>query len=240
MQLYQEHRVNPFASCMPLLLQLPVFFCLYYAIRGTPELREAHFLWLTLGKPDPYFILLVLYVVSQLASTELSLTYTTDNRQKWMMRAMPLFFVVVLLRFPSGLFVYWVTTNLWTVGQLLIIRRRLKSLPEAEPAKPRKQSRFMQAMTQAQEQRAAQTSRQARAARAAGPGRVASRRRGHAAQRPAVRPARGAAEGRPDGRPGSRPEGRRGSRPDGRPGSRPEAGPSGRPSGRPGSARRAP
>ena len=152
----------PGQSVCPLLpaarfCELPIFFCLYYAIRGTPELREAHFLWLTLGARDPYFILLVFYVVSQLVSTELSLTYTSDPRQKWMMRAMPLFFVVVLLNFPSGLFVYWVTTNLWTVGQQLIIRKTMKTLPATQPAKPRKASRFMEAMTAAQEQRGAQS-----------------------------------------------------------------------------------
>ena len=154
MKLYQEHRVNPFASCLPLVLQLPVFFCLYYAIRGTPELRNAHFLWLTLGKPDPYFILLLLYVVSQLISTELSLQYTTDSRQKWMMRAMPLFFVVVLLRFPSGLFVYWVTTNIWTIGQQLIIKKVMKpKVLVPVPVGEQKKSRFMDAVAKAQDDR---------------------------------------------------------------------------------------
>ena len=222
MKLYQEHRVNPFASCLPLLLQLPVFFCLYYAIRGTLELRESHFLWLTLGKPDPYFILLLLYVVSQLASTELSLQYTTDNRQKWMMRAMPLFFVVILLRFPSGLFVYWVTTNVWTVGQQLIIRRTMKALPAAAPAKPRKESRFMQAMAQAQQQRTAQGGKP-------GPG-------GRPAKKGA-RPGQGSGRpgGKPGGKPGARPAGKQGARPAGKPGVRPAgAGRPGRQAGRTG------
>jgi YidC/Oxa1 family membrane protein insertase len=233
MKLYQEHRVNPFASCLPLVLQLPVFFCLYYAIRGTPELRNAHFLWLTLGKPDPYFILLLLYVVSQLISTELSLQYTTDSRQKWMMRAMPLFFVVVLLRFPSGLFVYWVTTNIWTIGQQLIIRKTMKALPVTAPAKPRKQSRFLQAMTAAQEQRAAQGGQQRSSGGKAGSG-----------GRPVKKGARPA--GRPGGKPGTRPAGKpsgqgggQGTRPAGKPsgqgGGRPggQSGGSGRPSGQP-------
>jgi YidC/Oxa1 family membrane protein insertase len=227
MKLYQEHRVNPFASCLPLLLQLPVFFCLYYAIRGTVELREAHFLWLTLGKPDPYFILLLFYVISQLASTELSLQYTSDNRQKWMMRAMPLFFVVILLRFPSGLFVYWVTTNVWTVGQQLIIRKTMKALPAAAPAKPRKQSRFMQAMAQAQEQRAAQGGKP-------GPGGRPVKKGGRPGQG-GGRPGQGG--GRPGGKPagklGVRPAGKQAVRPAGKPGVRP-AGASGSQSGGPG------
>lgn len=224
MKLYQEHRVNPFASCMPLLLQLPIFFCLYYAIRGTPELREAHFLWLTLGARDPYFILLVFYVVSQLVSTELSLTYTSDPRQKWMMRAMPLFFVVVLLNFPSGLFVYWVTTNLWTVGQQLIIRKTMKTLPATQPAKPRKQSRFLQAMSAAQEQRGAQTGGQRSGGKPGQGGRPVKKgaRQGQITS--------GRSSGKPSGKPGTRPAGK----PSGQGGTRPaQSGSGGRPSGQP-------
>jgi YidC/Oxa1 family membrane protein insertase len=231
MKLYQEHRVNPFASCLPLVLQLPIFFCLYYAIRGTPELREAHFLWLTLGARDPYFILLVFYVVSQLVSTELSLTYTSDPRQKWMMRAMPLFFVVVLLNFPSGLFVYWVTTNLWTVGQQLIIRRTMKALPAVQPAKPRKESRFMQAMAAAQDQRAAQ----------GGSGRSGGGNRPGSGGRPAKKGARpgqgggGRPSGKPSGKPGQRPAGKPAGQGGGQGNARPsgQGGGSGRPSGQP-------
>lgn len=259
MKLYQEHRVNPFASCMPLVLQLPIFFCLYYAIRGTPELREAHFLWLTLGARDPYFILLVFYVASQLFSTELSLTYTSDNRQKWMMRAMPLFFVVVLINFPSGLFVYWVTTNLWTIGQQLIIRKTMKALPEAQAAKPRKQSRFLQAMTAAQEQRAGQGGTQRSGGRPgaggkpvkkgarpgqSGSGRPSGKPAGKPTGKPGTRPAgkpsgqgggarpsQGGAGGRPSGQPAAKPQG---SPSGGKPGARPTGKPGARPQGKPG------
>ncbi len=84
MKLYSEHRVNPFASCLPLILQLPVFISLYTAIKGVgplsaavyqpsvQALSHASFLWIPeLGKPDPYYILLILYVVTQMISTEL-------------------------------------------------------------------------------------------------------------------------------------------------------------------------
>jgi YidC/Oxa1 family membrane protein insertase len=145
MKLYQEHRVNPFASCLPLLLQLPVFMSLYYAIRGTPyldpattqALSNASFLWIPhLGQPDPTYILLVLYVGTQLISTELMLTYQTDKQQKWIMRAMPIMFVFFLWRFPAGLFVYWVTTNLWTIGQQLLIRKYMKPFVPASSSDP--------------------------------------------------------------------------------------------------------
>jgi YidC/Oxa1 family membrane protein insertase len=185
MRLYSENKVNPFASCLPLLIQMPVFFALYYTIRGadylpkeqTDALYNAAFLWLPkLGEPDPYYILLVIYVVTQMISTELMLTPQSEPSQKWMMRGMPLIFVVVLLNFPSGLFVYWVTTNLWTIGQQLIIRKTMPIMtveqlearsggkggkPDGQPQK--KRGRFMEAMMAAQEQRKAQVDERHRA-----------------------------------------------------------------------------
>jgi YidC/Oxa1 family membrane protein insertase len=167
MKLYQEHRVNPFASCLPLVLQLPVFISLYAAIKGmgplnmgvgNPQLpsvaalNHASFLWIPhLGLSDPYYILLILYVVSQLVSTELMLATQTDKSQKMIMRAMPIMFVFFLFRFPAGLFVYWVTTNVWTVGQQLLIRKVMKPRDLATmSAKPAKRSRIMEAITSAQ------------------------------------------------------------------------------------------
>jgi len=166
MQLYQEHRVNPFASCLPLILQLPVFIALYAAIKGlgplsaavyqpsVEALNSASFLWIPeLGLPDPYYILLVLYVVSQMISTELMLATQSDKTQKMIMRAMPIMFVLFLFRFPAGLFVYWVTTNIWTIGQQLIIRRTMpkpEELAAKAKAKPKKKSRFMEAIMASQ------------------------------------------------------------------------------------------
>ena len=166
MKLYQEHRVNPFASCLPIILQLPVFISLYAAIKGVgplsaaiyqpsvQALSHASFLWIPeLGKPDPYYILLILYVVTQMISTELMVATQSDSNQKWIMRAMPIMFVLFLFRFPAGLFVYWVTTNVWTIGQQLIIRRTMpkpEQLAAQAKAKPKKRSRFMEAMVASQ------------------------------------------------------------------------------------------
>ncbi|HZL65336.1 MAG TPA: YidC/Oxa1 family membrane protein insertase [Thermoleophilia bacterium] len=163
MKLYQEHRVNPFASCLPIILQLPVFISLYYAIKGTSyldpantkALAEASFLWIPhLGLPDPTYIMLILYVATQLISTELMLTQQTDKSQKMIMRAMPIFFVFILYRFPAGLFVYWVTTNIWTIGQQLIIKKVMKpKVLEPVPVGEQKRSRFMEAVSKAQDDR---------------------------------------------------------------------------------------
>jgi YidC/Oxa1 family membrane protein insertase len=148
MKLYQEYRVNPFASCLPLLLQMPIFISLYYAIRFTPEIRTASFSIIpSLGLR--YLPLFALYIASQVVSTELMMQPETEKQQKYLMRLMPIIFVFILFRFPSGLMLYWVTTNLWTIMQQIIIRRTApKHAPE--PLGPKPPGRFMRALSQAQ------------------------------------------------------------------------------------------
>ena len=78
-------------------------------------------------------VLIVLYVGSQLASTLIA-TATADPNQRRLMLLLPVVFVVILYRYPAGLLVYWITTNLWTVGQQFLIRRRLP--PPERPIAP--------------------------------------------------------------------------------------------------------
>jgi YidC/Oxa1 family membrane protein insertase len=148
MKFYRENKINPLASCLPLLAQLPVFLSLYYMLRKDlrydicPEINppdrvnpvpcgeggDAGFLFI----PDltdkatggVLIALIVLYVGSQLASTLLMST-TTDRTQRMIFLALPFLFVTFIIRFPAGLLLYWITTNLWTIVQQMIIRRRL-------------------------------------------------------------------------------------------------------------------
>jgi YidC/Oxa1 family membrane protein insertase len=156
MKFYQENKVNPFGSCLPLVLQLPVFFSLFYMLRKDlkidicgPEAKilaaakEAGKTLTTIGcdQVDPgsaqflfindltakatggtLAVLLVLYVGSQLLSSVL-MSVTADRNQRFIMIALPFVFVPFIQGFPAGLLVYWITTNLWTVGQQYIIRR---------------------------------------------------------------------------------------------------------------------
>jgi YidC/Oxa1 family membrane protein insertase len=158
MKFYRENKVNPFASCLPLLAQLPVFLSLFYMLQddlrldicpevnppGTTDPRpcgeggDAGFLFI----PDltdkatggVLIALIVLYVASQLFSTLLMST-TTDRTQRMIFLALPFFFVIFIVNFPAGLLVYWITTNLWTIVQQAIIRKRLGPIrpPGAEP-----------------------------------------------------------------------------------------------------------
>jgi YidC/Oxa1 family membrane protein insertase len=156
MKFYQENKVNPFGSCLPLVLQLPVFFSLFYMLRKDLKIDicgpKEHIVAVaaqqgktltTIGcdQVDPgsasflfindltykatgatLAILLVMYVGSQLLSSVL-MSVTADRNQRFIMIALPFVFVPFIQSFPAGLLVYWITTNLWTVGQQYLIRR---------------------------------------------------------------------------------------------------------------------
>jgi YidC/Oxa1 family membrane protein insertase len=157
MRFYRENKVNPFASCLPLVAQLPVFLSLFYMLRqdlrydicpdvNPPERAnpvpcgdggDAQFLFIPDLTNRAYgwvlVTLIVLYVGSQLLSTLLMST-TTDKTQRMIFLALPFFFVLFVWQFPAGLLVYWITTNLWTIVQQAIVKKRLGPLrpPGAE------------------------------------------------------------------------------------------------------------
>src|SRR5437868_7261704 len=129
MRFYRENRINPAASCMPMVAQIPVFISLYLVLKEFskhPPAGNLH--WLGLVDITEHAnkgwgpLLLVIYVASQTLSTFLMST-TMDKTQRLIMLAMPLFFVFIVVNFPVGLVLYWVTTNLWTVGQGIVTRR---------------------------------------------------------------------------------------------------------------------
>ena len=140
MKFYRENNINPAASCLPMLVQLPVFIALYYSLRAFARepaaqhpgnLSFLHFIPSIADHTTSHwggFVLLVVYVGSQMAST-LYMSATVDKTQRILFMAMPLVFVFVIAHFPAGLVLYWVTTNLWTVGQGLITRRLVPKTP---------------------------------------------------------------------------------------------------------------
>jgi YidC/Oxa1 family membrane protein insertase len=168
MKLMKEHGVNPFASCLPLLLQLPVLISLFYMLRTSlkthvcgGELRK--YLHIAPGHSIPssdltnltcsqaaakvhesggaakflfihditaqatgvaLVVLILLYVGSQLVSS-LIISASADRNQRLIAIFLPLVFVAVIYRYPSGLLLYWITTNTWTIGQGFVVRRRV-------------------------------------------------------------------------------------------------------------------
>ena len=128
MKFYRENKINPAASCLPLLAQLPVFFALYLTLKHFSHHINGSWLYVV---PDisakgtahwSGYLLLAIYAGSQIASTYF-MGATMDKTQRNIMMVLPLLFITVVARFPVGLILYWMTTNLWTVGQGLITRR---------------------------------------------------------------------------------------------------------------------
>jgi YidC/Oxa1 family membrane protein insertase len=149
MKFYREHKINPAASCLPLLAQLPVFFALYFVLRHQHSFVHYkgkvpidNLSWLGLIKITEHAtvgwgpLLIAVYVLSQLASSYFMST-TVDKNQRLLLMVLPVLFVPFIIRFPTGLVLYWVTTNLWTVGQGLITRRLI---PKPTPP-PKRSSR---------------------------------------------------------------------------------------------------
>jgi YidC/Oxa1 family membrane protein insertase len=143
MKFYRENRINPAASCLPILAQFPVFISLYFVLRTfSKHPPPGNLEWLGLfhitEKATQGWgpLLLVVYAVSQTTSTYLMST-TMDKTQRTIMLILPLVFITFIANFPQGLVIYWVTTNLWTVGQGVITRRLV---PKKEPP-PKRTSR---------------------------------------------------------------------------------------------------
>ncbi|MFO7572379.1 MAG: YidC/Oxa1 family membrane protein insertase, partial [Gaiellaceae bacterium] len=156
MKFYKENKINPYASCLPIVFQIPIFIALFFVLKDfqkeifcSPSLGGDRFCETVNGSLSvlPEFqsrlewiglvniteptsqgwgpVLLVVYVASQLTSTWLMSTTMQSNAQRWMLMLLPIFFIPFILRFPSGLMIYWLTTNLWTTGQGIVTRRQM-------------------------------------------------------------------------------------------------------------------
>ncbi len=132
MAFYQREKVNPLGSCLPLLLQIPFFISLFYLLRSDEfkqdiagnagfgpieDLAEK-----VTGDPVLLGVLIVLYVGTQLAATMVT-AFSADPTQRRIMLALPFVFTVFIINFQAGLIVYWITTNVWTIGQQLLVKK---------------------------------------------------------------------------------------------------------------------
>ena len=138
--LYKEEGVNPAAGCLPLILQLPVMYGLFNALRIFHyEAHRGLFIWQNLAKPDPYFVLPVLVAVSTFFMQRQSMQMTPaqpgmEQSQKMMLYLMPIMFGYIASRLSAGLSVYYVTSNLFQLAQTMILLRTPQS-PAASPKK---------------------------------------------------------------------------------------------------------
>lgn len=132
MGFYKDNKVNPLGSCLPLLLQLPFFFSLFLLLRSddfkTDIKGEESFLFIpdlaepVTGHPWVLATLIVLYVATQLGASLIT-AISAERTQRLIMLSLPFVFVIFIVNFEAGLIVYWITTNVWTIGQQLLVRK---------------------------------------------------------------------------------------------------------------------
>ncbi|MEC8867547.1 MAG: membrane protein insertase YidC [Pseudomonadota bacterium] len=125
MGLYKKEGANPLGGCLPMLMQMPVFFALYWVLYESVELRHAPFIgWINdLSAMDPLFVLPILMGASQYGMQMMN-PPMPDPMQQQMMRIMPLFFCVIMAFFPAGLVLYWVVNNLFSFAQQFYATRK--------------------------------------------------------------------------------------------------------------------
>jgi YidC/Oxa1 family membrane protein insertase len=142
MAFYKENQINPAASCLPIVAQIPIFLGLFFVLRDfeneiLPKFPDSELEWLGLiniiedTKEGWGPLLIVLYGISQLTSSYL-MSQNMQPAQRALLLILPIAFIPFVLNFPSGLMLYWLTTNLWTTGQGLITRR-LTPKPQPPP-----------------------------------------------------------------------------------------------------------
>jgi YidC/Oxa1 family membrane protein insertase len=140
MALYKEHGINPMASCLPMLVQLPIFIALFTVLRSAIELRFAGFLWVSdLSEPErllagllpiPLNILPLIMTVTMVIQQKLTPTGGDPQQQKMMLIIMPIMMLFMLYNMASGLMLYWSVSQILSIVQLLH-QRKLGSKKEA-------------------------------------------------------------------------------------------------------------
>ena len=135
MKLYREHKVNPLSSCLPMLIQIPVFIALFNVLRSAVELRYAGFLWIPdLSEPEGLFadylpfgglnILPILMAGTMALQSALTPQAGDKSQQRMMMVMMPVMMLVMFYNFPSALSLYWTLSQVLSIAQMWLIRRR--------------------------------------------------------------------------------------------------------------------
>ncbi len=130
MNFYKSKKANPLGGCLPMIFQIPIFFSLFRMLQGATALRYEGFLWvIDLSMKDPYYVFPVLMGVSMFFQQRIS-SPGGDPAQQKMMMFMPVFFTFIFLKFPAGLTLYWLTNNILTLTQHLIMSMKEKKKRE--------------------------------------------------------------------------------------------------------------
>lgn len=127
MELYRKNGVNPLSGCLPLLVQMPILIAFYQAIIKTPAIREESFLWFDLGAADPYFILPVVAALTTFLQQKIMMVGQDQSnpmaqQMKIMLYVMPVMILVISLKLPTALSLYWVVGNIYSIIQTYFIK----------------------------------------------------------------------------------------------------------------------
>lgn len=143
MRMYQENNVNPFASCLPLLLQLPVFLSLFYLLRSSDFSDEVEAAgeqsWLFVDNilekatGGPLIVLLVLYLATSVIAGLIMTGRQATGQQRMLSMGLPIIFTPIMIGFPAGLLIYWISTNIWTMGQQAVVKLFFPPPPQPTP-----------------------------------------------------------------------------------------------------------
>jgi YidC/Oxa1 family membrane protein insertase len=128
MELYKKHKANPLGGCLPMLLQIPVFFAIYRVLLNAIELKGAPWiLWIhDLSVMDPYYVLPILMGASMWVHQVVTPNNFTDPMQEKIFKWLPVVFTFFFVTFPAGLVLYWLTNNIFSIAQQLFINRLLE------------------------------------------------------------------------------------------------------------------
>ena len=125
MELYKKHGANPFAGCLPIILQIPIFFAIYRVLQNAVELKAAPWaLWINdLSVMDPYFVLPILMGATMFVQQLITPMSIQDPTQAKIMKFLPVIFTFFFLWFPAGLTLYWCVNNICSLVQQLVINK---------------------------------------------------------------------------------------------------------------------
>jgi len=127
MELYKEHGVNPLGGCLPMLVQLPFLWALFWVLREFPEGLDPHFLVWNLAEAasEPLFLLPALAGLT--TYIQMAMTTGSDQSQKVMMTIMPIFIGWLSISFPAGLVLYWTVSNVFSIGQQYLVNKQMEA-----------------------------------------------------------------------------------------------------------------
>jgi len=140
MELYKKHGANPMGGCLPMLLQIPVFFALYRVFLNAVELQGAPWtLWITdLSLKDPFFVLPILMGVSMWYQQRITPNTMTDPIQQKVFQWLPVVMTMFFVTFPAGLVLYWLVNNIFTIAQQFVINSAYEKQKMAKITEPKK------------------------------------------------------------------------------------------------------